>query len=288
MKYQQEDQKAAIRLKPASEIVVIFEAWNLNADTRHYARTLVHKNIKTHLDIANDVDEQYLVHADSEPSSLGIYFCTREQCYFNKNAPQSLSFLLSFSSAEYLRQHQRRTGHTSPQASEDKLKFMSSDTDFEFDLQDLECTNMPTQNLLTDASDRQSELAHLPSFYSDFEFSLPTELMSRTFTNDTLLKPSAISERSATPLSRGDLDPYSSTTPNLLSQSVPGDIAFSSNNSPLSFRLEAEEYAVLDNVCDFLHLPAQLDSFPQGSDRQYRGLEGGLNNEVGIHSLAHS
>ena len=132
-KRQKEHQMTIAESKSTLEINVIYEAWEIRMDRP--VRTLIHTTLKTGLTFEDIADKQYLMHSNLSLLS-NSNFCSKEGCYFNKDPPEGLCHL-SFSTLEYLHQHQRRADHISPDLvgkSEHLSHIQSSNIRSAFDL----------------------------------------------------------------------------------------------------------------------------------------------------------
>ena len=258
-KLQKNSPKNVFELKAAAEIPIVFEAWSLEGDIHPPTRTLIYKKVKTNLTFKDDVDEQYLTHTESESSPYGRYFCSMKNCYFNEKPPHGL-LPLSFSSFEYLRQHQRRTGHASPNAAEGNMqsfKSFGSHAEIELNPQDARYNTKLDLEPLTKAPDSQVEMTNIPTSFPDLDFSLSSELMSRT-RNGTPYS-LTLSQPFSDFLFEETVDTYSSMTAIARSSSALGDTIYSSTMSPTSFELEVEKYSMPNDLFNSRNLSTQND-----------------------------
>ena len=179
-------QKDVKKLKPASEIDIIFEAWIREGEICPPVRTLIRRTLKTCLIFDDIIDEKYTVHSSFSSSANSQHFCSRKNCYFNKDPPAGLPprlFPLSFATPEYLNQHQQRAEHPSSEADEGckhLADFIAPPTEPEHSPQDVR----PNNTRICEPSEKepkgQIKQAKLWLFSPSSNFSACTELMPLT------------------------------------------------------------------------------------------------------------
>ncbi|KAL9120055.1 MAG: hypothetical protein Q9187_003389 [Circinaria calcarea] len=95
-------------------VSVLFEKWNVDEEgqVQRSLISTIFTSPQTELWYNDEVGEQFLPLKANPPLRQEFFFCQERSCYYHETAPGNLP-PTPFASSEYLRQHERRTGHNS-------------------------------------------------------------------------------------------------------------------------------------------------------------------------------